>query len=250
MVVQSPDSSLELQRAFDILKRHWEIAWPTAIASLAIALFVVSFILTTLAGIIGVVAAHNAAPIAATIGASFLTYAFLALIAVVFVALIANAMVVEAAECAWHDDRIDWRSIFRHAVSKLPALIVATFLAFLIMLIPMALTFVIVGIPLILVVGFFLIYTLPSIVIGGHGGGDAIAESFRLAKDHAGPTLVAFAGIVISLVVAQFAHLFFAHIPLVGFLIAFAVGGLCTAYAALVSVRFYTLLREGSPISP
>ena len=100
-----------------------------------------------------------------------------------------------------------------------------------------------IGVPLLIALGFFLMYVTPAIVIGGEGGLEAIRSSFRLTARYPGPSGIGFGGILAAFVIGRIADAMFVHIPLIGVVTAFVIGGLTAAYASLVAVRFYALLH-------
>jgi hypothetical protein len=234
----------ELQRAFDILVKNWILALPTAIASLAALFFVAFMVASIAASVIGIGVGSEGRHLglgAALLGAG--TFAALGgFVAIVVLSMLAQAVVVHAAEEAWLGRPIDLVASLGVGVARLPALIIAGLAIMAIMLIPIALSFVAIGIPLVVIVGFFLIYVLPAIVIGNEGGIAAIGSSFRLAKDNFGPSAIAAVGIFLSVALAQIINVSLGHVPVIGWLAAFLVGGFSSAYGALVAARFYTLL--------
>jgi hypothetical protein len=90
-------------------------------------------------------------------------------------------------------------------------------------------------------------FVTPAVMIGRESGTGAVSTSFRIASQNVGPSLIAFVGIVGASIVASFANAIAAHIPIVNFIVSFAVGGLAAAYSALVMARFYDMLRGGVP---
>jgi hypothetical protein len=246
------DSGTELQRAFDILAKNWILALPTAIASLAALFFAVFLVASLVASVVGIGVGSEGRHLGA--GAALFgigTFAALGgFVAIVLISMLAQAVVVHGAEEAWVGRPVDLTASLGVAIARLPALIVAGIAIMLIMLVPIALSAVLIGIPLIVIVGFFLIYVLPAIVIGNEGGVAAIGTSFRLAKDNFGPSAVAAIGIFVAVAIGQAINVSLGHVPVIGWLAAFIVGGFSSAYAALVAARFYTLLTGAAVPSP
>ncbi|HEX3469486.1 MAG TPA: hypothetical protein VHT05_15500 [Candidatus Elarobacter sp.] len=246
MVVQQFDAARELENAFRVLSARWTLALPTAIASLVIAAIVFFMIGTVIvSGLAAMLLGHTAAAIAALeAGATGVA------IAVGLIALIStfgHAFVMAAAHEAWADRDPDYSAAFRLTMSRFPSLIVVAFLIALMYAIPVALSFVLIGIPLLFVLGYFLMYARAAIVIGGEDPVTAVATSFRLASSYTGPSLVAFAGIVAAFIIGRIVDGATIHIPGIGLVTAFFVGGATAAYIALVEVRFYDLLRNRIP---
>jgi hypothetical protein len=183
---------------------------------------------------------HGGAWAAVSAGAS--TVAF-AVVAMVLISTAAHALVLVAAHEAWAGRDPDYGAAFRLTIARFPALLVAAFATALLYAIPVALSFLLVGIPLLFVLGYFLMYVRAAIMIGGEDGITAIATSFRLASSKSGPSLVAFAGIIGAFIIGRIVDAATIHLPVIGLLTAFFVGGATAAYIALVEVRFYDLLR-------
>jgi hypothetical protein len=248
MVVQELDAARELQNAVHVLADRWKLALPTAIGSLvigAIVFFVIgavaiSAVAAALIGSTGgVIAAIEAGATSIALGVG----------AAVLVATIAHAMVLAAARDAWAGRDPDFRAAIHLTTERFPALIVLAFLTALIYAIPVALSVVLIGIPLLIVAGYLLMYARAAIVIGGEDPFAAIATSYRIATTHAKPSIIAFLGIIAAFIVGRMVDATTIHIPGIGLVTAFFVGGATAAYIALIEVRFYALLRDAPPAS-
>jgi hypothetical protein len=222
------------------------LALPTALASLILALVV----------IFGLVSVFGAAAAGYAVGGKLGTAAGLgtgALLALagfavgIVISCVAQAVVMRAAEEAWQGRPVDLAASLAAVAPRLADLAVALVLCFLIMIVPVALSFLFIGIPLVILAGFFLMYVFPAVINGGEGGMQAIKTSFRLSRGAVGPSAIAFLGIVIATLVGSAANGITSHIPLLNLVVPFAVGGLTSAYAALVSSRFFDLLSGRSP---
>jgi hypothetical protein len=167
-----------------------------------------------------------------------------AVVVMVLISTAAHAVVLAAAHDAWSGRDPDYGAAFRLTLARFPALLVAAFATALLYAIPVVLSFLLVGIPLLFVLGYFLMYARAAIMIGGEDGITAIATSFRLTTSNAGPSIVAFAGIIAAFIIGRIVDAATIHIPLIGLVTAFFVGGATAAYIALVEVRFYELLRR------
>ncbi|MGP6158531.1 MAG: hypothetical protein ACLPYS_13685 [Vulcanimicrobiaceae bacterium] len=235
----------ELQRAAEVLSKNWILAAPTAIASLLLSIVmlfvVVSAVGTTLLG--GVVGGHAGA--AAGIGTALLFGGICSIVGLCLV-LLAQAVVIHASEDAWHGRRPNLGASLSAVLGRLPDLLIA---ALLMALIIGALCMTVIGIPFVLVAGYFFIYVTPAVILGRESATRALGTSFRLARSRVGESVVAFIGLIAAAIVGVIANSLVSHIPLVNLLTAFAVGGLTSAYAALVQARFYDRLRT-SPIPP
>ena len=166
MVKTAIDPPAELQRAASLLFKNWMLAIPTAAASLIIGIIQV-FLLTGIfatALLGGAVAGRPGAVIAAILAALPLLCVFF--VVAILLTLIAQAVVVHASEDVWEDRAVDLGRSFSVALGRLAALIGAFLLVLLIMIIPIALCFVAIGIPLVLIAFYFLMYVVPAIVLG------------------------------------------------------------------------------------
>jgi hypothetical protein len=247
MVQTGIDPARELQRAADLLIKNWMLAIPTAFASLVIALFAFFVLASVFASAMvgGLAAGRGGAGIAALLAAGPLLLAFV-IVAAVLVA-VAQAVVVRASEDVWEGKPVDLGASLNAVLGRIAPLFGVFVLAFLILVIPIALSVFLIGIPIVLVVGFFLMYAVPAVVLGGESASGAIAASYNIARANVGPSVVAFAGIIVALVVGGIINAIFQHFGVLSVLVQFAVGGLTSAYAALVAARFYMLLRQGAP---
>lgn len=247
MVKTQIEPAGELQRAAELLFKNWALAIPTAVVSLVIGIvfFVVvaSAVATVFIG--GVVGGHLGAGLAGLLAAAPLVLLFAAVAVVLMV--LAQAIVVRAAEDLWEGRALDLAASLAAITGHLTPLIGALVLSFLVLLVPLALSAIVVGVPLVLIAAYFLMYVIPAVVLGGESASGALSSSFAIAKANVGPSIVAFGGILVAAIAGSVVNTIFAHVPLLNVLVAFAVGGLTSAYAALVAARFYTLLRPVPP---
>jgi len=243
MIGQQIDATRELKAAVKILFARWTLALPTAFSSLAIAglvFFVIgAVVVSALAAIL--MGGRGAGLAAISAGASTVAFAF---VAIVLISTAAHALVLAAAHDAWAGRDPDYGAAFRLTLARFPALLVAAFATAMMYAIPVALSFLLIGIPLLFVLGYFLMYVRAAIVIDGEDGLTAIATSFRIASSRSGPSLVAFGGIIAAFIVGRMVDAVTIHLPVIGLFTAFFVGGATAAYIALVEVRFYELLRR------
>jgi hypothetical protein len=223
------------------LAERWSLALPTAIAgavSAALVFFGIGAVILTAIGalLVGGVAAG-----VSTLATGAVTV-LIALVLIVIMSWLAHAVVVAAAHDAWTGGEPDFGAATRLVLARLPALLVAFVVIGALAIVPFALCFVLIGIPLLAVLGYLLMYVTPAIVIGGEDGLSAIRTSFRMTAS-GGPSIVGYLGILAAFVIGRIADTMFVHLPLIGLIAAFIIGGATAAYGALVSVRFYDLLR-------
>jgi hypothetical protein len=242
VLVRPIDPARELEAAARLLAERWTLALPTAISAAvgaAIAFFAIGAIIV---GVLGSYLAGGlqAALTALTTGA--LTFA-VALAVIVVLSWIGHAVVVAAAHEAWAGREPDFSQALRLVMTRLPALLTAFVAIGVLALVPFLLCFVLIGIPLLLALGYLLMYVTPAIVIGGEDGLAAVRSSFRIAVHNGASSGIGYAGILGAFLLGRVADAMFVHIPLIGLVSAFVIGGLTAAYGSLVAVRFYELLR-------
>jgi len=244
MIKAQIDAPGELQRAAELLFKNWVLAIPTALASLIsgiLGIFVFGAVLgTALAG--GLVGGRAGAGLAAVLSA--LPLAALYIVICVLLTMLAQAVVIHAAEEAWEGRPIDFGRSFAVASSRLLPLVGAFVLIALIMIIPALLAIFIIGILLMIVVGFFLMYVLPAVVLGEQGPAAALSDSYRIVRENFMPSLIAFIGIVVAAVVGGIVNALLHHGTILSLIGSLFVGGFVSAYIALVVARFYSLLRN------
>jgi hypothetical protein len=243
------DPARELEAAARLLAERWTLALPTAIGSAlsaAIIFFTIgAVVLSAIAAII--ISGPPAALGVLTAGA--LTVG-LAICGIIVISTLSHAVVVTAAHEAWAGREPDFGTAFRLVLARLPSLLAAAVAVGVLALVPLVLCLVLIGVPLLMVLGFFLMYVTPAIVVGGEGGLAAIRSSFRLTARYPGPSTIGFVGILAAFLIGRVADTMFVHIPLIGVASAFVIGGVTAAYGSLVAVRFYDLLRPLSTPGP
>lgn len=244
MVSRQIDAVAELQNSFQVLAKNWILAVPTALVSLVIAAFLIFVVAATMASFYAASMTggfHPGAAAFAGVGSLTLLVGF---VVIVLLFLLAQAVVMAAAENVWHGQPADLGSGVSRALTKLPPLFGLFLIAVLIGLVCGVLVIAAgLGILLAIVLGFFFMFAVPAIVIGNEGVMQALGTSYRLVRANMGPSAIAFLGIVVVTLVGHFISNLFVHIPLLGIIVAFILGGLTYAYSALVAVRFYDLLR-------
>ncbi|HMD02681.1 MAG TPA: hypothetical protein VKG44_06900 [Candidatus Baltobacteraceae bacterium] len=238
----------ELQRALALLTKNWILALPTAVASLILAIVLVfGAISLATATVVGHAAGGGLGTLAGIGTGALLVLA--GLIVGIVVLIVAQAVVMRAAEDAWQGRPVDLAASFTAVSGRLPDLFTAIVLSFLIMLIPILLCFVLIGFPLIIVGAYFLMFVTPAVIIGGQGGAAAIRTSFQISTQNVGPSLIALLGILGAALIGNIAGAIASHIPLVNLVVPFAIGGLTSAYGALVAARFFDILSSRAPAS-
>jgi hypothetical protein len=250
MVAAEIDSVPELENAARLLGARWTLALPTAIASLIIGGIVFFIIGAVLVSVIAAVivgnsgaALSNSGAALGVLGTGALTVAG-ALLAICGLAWFAHVVVLAAAHDAWQGRAPDFGAAALLTLRRLPSLLGAFVLAGVAFAIPIALSFVLVGVPLLFVVAYLLMYVRPAIMFDAMDPIAAFATSLRMTTTHAKPSAIAFGGMILAFIIGRVVDAMTVHLPVIGLLSAFFVGGLTAAYIALVEVRFYMLLRE------
>ena len=249
MVNRQIDAMAELQNAFSVLFKNWVLAIPTALVSVIAAVLAGVFLAASLAPLFlarssGMETGDPTAVLNALRTALPAIGIFLIVITVL--SLLAQAIVIGGAEHVWNGQPPDLAGGVGKALARLPSLIGLLIVAIIFACICIVLTFLIIGPFLGLILAFFFMYALPAIVVSGAGTFDALGISWRLVRQNLGPSVMAFLGIVVVNIVGSIIQYFLQHIPVVGLVVNLIVGGLLAAYAALVVVRFYDLLRAGA----
>lgn len=114
---------------------------------------------------------------------------------------------------------------------------------------------VIVGIGMVLLVipglvaFFFLIFTLPAVLLDGQGAIEALRRSATLVKQNVGPVLGLIVGAILAAVVSGIISWIFNLVPVIGHLASAVVSGALISYLTVVTVRIYQSLprRPGQP---
>jgi hypothetical protein len=96
----------------------------------------------------------------------------------------------------------------------------------------------------------FTLYTIAAAVVGNQRGMNALRESYAIARSRFGTTLII--GIVLGVlqVIGKLIAHVFSFAPLLGPVIAAIISQLVVAYAVLVVVGEYLVLRPGATPPP
>lgn len=241
----------ELQRCGEMLAKHWIVAVPPALASVLIVIVVFSTIVTligsALAGaFLGGDHATAGAGLGFGVGALLGSAGMLLGFAVLNVT---QAVTMHASLEAFADRRPDLGASLRAVLPRLCDLTVSMIASFALLVVPLALCVVLIGVPLVIAVVYFSIYVQAAVVVGGEDGITAIRTSFRLARTHVQSTVVLAIGVVAVTVLGNVANGFAVHVPIVNLVAGFAIGGLTSAFVAMATARFYSVLRDAPPES-
>ena len=248
MAVRQFDPMAELTASFQLLTKNWMLAAP--LLAVTIVVVIIIFVmggasLLTMGGA-GLLANNN--PDAA--GGAFLAglgglFASLGVAIAVgaLLGIVANAATCAAADDAWNGRPVDLSAAIGRGL--------AAFLNVLVFCIIVAIPCIILGITFVgpIVIAVLMMYGIPAIVIGGQNGIGAIGESYRVVTKNFGPSAMAILGIIAAAVVTFIINAILGHIPIAGLIISAILNALVSAFAAIVLVRFYALLRgNASPM--
>jgi hypothetical protein len=235
----------ELQRAAELLSRYWMLALPTALASLALGIVFIFGVLTVIATTVFGHIAGGHLGTGLGLGTGLIVFAALAVLG--FIGLyIAQAVVIHAAEDVLADKPPQLWASFYAILGRIPALLTALVVCLAIWIVPAVLSIVLVGLPFLVLAGYFTMYVPAAVIVGGEGGIEAVGTSFRIASRHVGPSIIAWLGMVVAIIVGQVANATTIHLPVINVIVPFAIGGLTSAYSALVGASFYGALRDNA----
>ena len=238
MIAKSFDPMAELQSAFNTLTKNWMLVVIPAVGLLICFAMFAIVLLVSGAGAIISGGLNDLSTLLAVLGGALLGVCIVGLLSVVVMS-IANAAVVVAAKDVWDNRPAD----FGTAVSRALGRFVDLFLAGLVLaIIAVAISWTFIG-PLAMI--FLMMYVGPAIILGGESAFAAMGTSWRMSTQNAGPTFAAFLGILVIGVAGAIVNAILQHIPILGVILALLINGFISAFAALVIVRFYDLLKSG-----
>ena len=120
------------------------------------------------------------------------------------------------------------------AQRRLGDLVVASILASIVIMIGFML-FLVPG----LIAAFFLLYTLPEVMLGGTSGTGALSTSVKLVSSHLGDSLIVAVGLLVIGVLVGIVGMIFRFVPVLGALVSVILQAALAAYAAAVIVAAY-----------
>jgi hypothetical protein len=173
------------------------------------------------------------------LGILFIVFVIAGIIAAVF----GYGWAYGAAEPVWRGGDPDIGGGFSKAMSKLGSLIV---LAAIVGVVD-ALLFWSVIVPIL--IGLFCLYTIPYIMQGNQTGTGSIGASISLSRENFGPTAMLFLGLIVIGIIAGVINAIIGLIPVLGQIVAIAVGSLVGAYCILAVMRWYNLLTGSATVA-
>lgn len=232
-------------RSWELLASNWIMLVPGLVIGIVAAVLVFFTVSAGLAGGVGLSAAGMS-------GAGFGTAAMFGLLAAV-IGLVAMILTVAyttgMAGAAWRTGTAsldDGAAAFRKdggsILVAIVLLIVLGIVAALLALPTLFLSF--------LAFGLFFLYTFASIIVGGHSGTEAIADSARITLRNFVTTLLLLILIcVVSFVGTWLGNVISNNIPLLGRIVAVIIQEIVTVYATLVIVGEYIKLSSPATVA-
>lgn len=102
-----------------------------------------------------------------------------------------------------------------------------------------------------LAAAFLLMYAIPAIVLGGLSPGDAIGQSFDLARENAGTTVILIFSLALTCVGVWISTFLLRFVPAIGPLVSIVIDGFFSVFQALLVSKFYLdLMTSASPPMP
>jgi hypothetical protein len=241
------DPAAELQRCAEVLVRHWTLMLPTAAASMIMMLIVVVAVISSVTTLVAALVASDHHQVVAGAGvatAAGIGVLLFGLALIVFA--VAIALTLHAAPDVLQDRPPNFEASLHAVMQRLGQFLL---LGVICTAFSLALCITLIGIILLPVVGYFLMYAPAAVIIGGEGAVQSMITSSRIARERVPESLVAWVGILIVWMAAMVAHGIAAYIPLVNLIVGFAIGGFTAAYNELVRARFYLALRVPGTVS-
>jgi hypothetical protein len=232
MVDRGSDVVAHFRTGLDLLVRYPVMGLPPLIVHLVLAVLIVLFI-----G--GAITAVAVAGPAGFLGAAL---GFLILTMVMGVAsLVAAAVTLVMARDALAGRPPSMGDALAVVMGRLVDVVVASLLVMLIVGVLGAVFFFLGGLPG-LIAAFFLIFTLPAVLLDDLPAVDALKRSVTLVKNNPGPTLLFLMGCLVAWVVIYLVGRVVGGIPLLGGLLQAVLLGIAIAYFSVVGVRVYQTL--------
>jgi membrane-anchored glycerophosphoryl diester phosphodiesterase (GDPDase) len=220
-----------LKESLDVSKRNVAIFVPTLIVG------IISFFLAIIliGSNIATVAVKGGDVTPSTVGAMFGSVVLVAVIASLL-ALIACAMTIGMAQEALTKGTTSLNTGWDMAKEVLGPVILVSILICVIIGIGLVI-WIIPGI----IAAFFLLFTLPAVVLDKFNAVDAIKKSFDIVKANLSDVVVIFIALVVIWLIIAVVQRILNIIPVLGPLVGALLGGLFGGYASVVIVRCYRI---------
>lgn len=232
-MADSAEAAQVLQKGWTALRENPVLVVPPLIALLIV--FVLNYLLvgSVAVGMMGAMMAGSRGMRIGSMGAMAGTALLIMGLSIVL-SMVAGGTTVAMA----HDTLVGRPTSLRSGLAatqrRLADLIIASILSSALILIGFLLFFV-PG----LVAAFFLLFTLPAVMLGGVSGTGALSASVRLVGNHLGETLILSAGLLVIGLLVGVVGVILRFIPVLGVLVTMILQAGLAAYAAAVIVAAY-----------
>ena len=230
------DIVADFRLGFDLLKRYPVMVAPPLIAMVAVFLLTLLFF-SGAATVIAVGGLTERGPgmAGAMVGGALVGLLFFAVS--MLVNLVSSAVVVVMARDALANRGPSMGDAYRAVMARLRDVVVASMLFAVIVGIA-SLFLVIPG----LIAGFFLMFTVPAILLDNAGAIDGLKRSATLVKNNIGPALGLVIGAIVAAVIIVIVSMILQVVPVIGQLASMLLAGALFAYLTVVAVRVYQTL--------
>ena len=230
------DIVADFRMALDLVKRYPVIVAPPLIAMAIVFVLTLLFFggAATMVAV-GGLAGRGAGVAGALLGGALLFLLFFAVS--MLVNLISSAVVVVMAKDALGAREPSMGDAFAAVMARLTDVVVASVL-FAVIVGVASIFLVIPGI----IAGFFLMFTLPAVLLDNVGAIDGLKRSATLVKNNLGPVLGLVIGVIVAAVIMVIASMILGVVPVIGQLASMLLAGAFFAYLTVVAVRVYQTL--------
>jgi hypothetical protein len=212
----------------DVLKQYPALALPPLAAQAIVFVLAVLFV----GGAATAVAVGGGAGVLGAVGEAML----LGLVAGLL-SLVASGVTIVMARDALGRREPVMGDAFGAVMGRMGDVVIASILVTVIVMIGMVLL-VLPG----LVAGFFLMFTLPAVLLDGAGALESLKKSAGLVKDNLGTAIGLVIGIVVAGVAVWIVSLIVGHVPILGQLVSAILAGVFMSYLSVVAVSVYQTL--------
>ncbi len=241
MTQSARDLESTFVHAWELLARNWVLVLPGLVIAVLSAATQFVFVVVILGTYVITGNGSEDAIVASRAGVAIA----IVIITIAF-ALAQMAYVTGMAGGAWQHGRTTLRDGWKALTRRFSPIVLAAALLFLIGLCAAVLSTVTFLVPLIVYAVFF-IYTMASVIIGGRGPVDAIAESARVAMRNFWPTVGVVVLIAVTSAVGAWIGDLLGHVSaFAGWLVAGVLQQVIVAYASLVVAGEYLKLTNQS----
>ncbi len=232
-MADSAESTQVFQKGWATLRENLVLIVPPLIAFLIVLVLNYLLIGSIAVGMMGAMTGGSPGVRMGSIGAMAGTALLIMGLSIVL-SMVAGGATVAMAHDALVGKATTLGSGFAAAQRRLGDLVVASILASIVIMIGFML-FLVPG----LIAAFFLLYTLPAVMLGGTSGTGALSTSVKLVNSHLGDSLILAVGLLVIGVLVGIVGMIFRFVPVLGALVTVILQAALAAYAAAVIVAAY-----------